>query len=143
MLADSGYWLALANPRDSWHGAALAATQELVEPLIVTWPVITETCYLLGRYGGVGPQIRFVDTLATSAEIHPQGIGQLSAIGELMEKYRDLPMDLADASLVAAATELGHGRILSTDERDFGIYRWRATEVFENLLPSFRDAAGL
>ena len=51
-----------------------------------------------------------------------------------MEKYADLPMDLADASLVVAATELGEGRILSTDQRDFDTYRWKDTEPFHNLL---------
>ncbi len=56
-----------------------------------------------------------------------------------MDKYRDLPMDLADASLVLAATERNDGRILSTDMRDFGVYRWKNTEPFDNLLPAFRE----
>lgn len=51
-----------------------------------------------------------------------------------MEKYRDLPMDLADASLVIAAEELGSGRILSTDERDFHAHRWKQRRPFRNLL---------
>lgn len=55
-------------------------------------------------------------------------------IRELMESYRDLPMDLADASLVILAEHLGHGRILSTDERDFRAYRFKQHEPFENLL---------
>ena len=42
VLADTGYWLALANSRDRWHGAAVAATRRLDEALVVTWPVITE-----------------------------------------------------------------------------------------------------
>jgi len=50
------------------------------------------------------------------------------------EEYADLPMDLADASLVILAEHLGHGRILSTDARDFGAYRWKQHEPFENLL---------
>ena len=54
-------------------------------------------------------------------------------IEQLMEKYRNLPMDLADASLVILAEELGHGRILSVDYRDFNTYRWKNTEPFENL----------
>ena len=41
-------------------------------------------------------------------------------------EYADLPMDLADASLVVAATELGDGRILTTDQRDFNAYCWKA-----------------
>ena len=43
-------------------------------------------------------------------------------------------MDLADASLVVAANDLGDGRILSTDRRDFGTYRWKERQPFQNLL---------
>jgi predicted nucleic acid-binding protein len=43
-------------------------------------------------------------------------------------------MDLADASLVILAEELGTGDILSTDQRDFGAYRWKSRKPFRNLL---------
>ncbi len=52
----------------------------------------------------------------------------------LMKHYADLPMDLADASLVLLAESLGHGRILTTDERDFRTYRWKSRRPFENML---------
>jgi hypothetical protein len=55
-------------------------------------------------------------------------------MGKLMQKYADLPMDLADASLVILAEELGHGRIFSTDQRDFKAYRWKNHKPFQNLL---------
>ena len=51
-----------------------------------------------------------------------------------MSRYRDLPMDLADASLVILAEDLGEGRILSTDQRDFDGYRWKNRQPFQNLL---------
>ena len=51
-----------------------------------------------------------------------------------MERYASLPMDLADGSLVLLAEHLGHGRILTTDERDFGAYRFKSREPFCNLL---------
>lgn len=51
-----------------------------------------------------------------------------------MEKYRDLPMDLADASLVICAEEIDDGRILSTDQRDVGAYRFERRKPFRNLL---------
>ena len=60
--------------------------------------------------------------------------GSKGVITELMERYSDLPMDLADASLVLLAEHLGHGRILSTDQRDFRTYRWKQRQPFENLL---------
>jgi predicted nucleic acid-binding protein len=51
-----------------------------------------------------------------------------------MESYRDLSMDLADRSLVVAAEDLGEGKILSKDRRDFRAYRWKGRKPFENLL---------
>ena len=54
-------------------------------------------------------------------------------MAELMQQYSNLPMDLADASLVVLAEELGDGRILSVDKRDFNIYRWQNTKPFTNL----------
>ena len=70
MLADSGYWLALASPRDYWHGAAVAATQELTGPLVVTWPVLTEASHLLLARGGVNAQTRFLGQISSHVEIH-------------------------------------------------------------------------
>jgi len=51
-----------------------------------------------------------------------------------MDKYGELPMDLADASLVILAEELGTGEILSTDRRDFHTYRWKNRKPFRSLL---------
>jgi uncharacterized protein len=51
-----------------------------------------------------------------------------------MERYADLPMDFADASLVVLAEHLNHGRILTVDRRDFLTYRWNNTQPFENLM---------
>lgn len=136
VLADTGYWLALANARDRWHQAAVSVTRQLDEHLVVTWPVVTETCHLLLSRLGVQAELRFIEQVSTNVEIHELGQEHLGAIRVLMEKYADLPMDLADASLVVAATELGEGRILSTDQRDFNAYRWKDVKPFHNLLQS-------
>jgi predicted nucleic acid-binding protein len=58
----------------------------------------------------------------------------LPRIQVLMDQYSDLAMDLADASLVVLAEELGQGDILSTDQRDFHAYRWKNHYPFDNLL---------
>ena len=60
-LADTGYWLALANRRDRWHEAALEASRGLDENLVITWPVVTETCHLLLSRLGVRAELRFVE----------------------------------------------------------------------------------
>jgi len=55
-------------------------------------------------------------------------------LSELMDRYADKPMDLADASLVLLAERLGHGRLVTTDRRHFDAYRWNEREPFRNLL---------
>jgi uncharacterized protein len=135
IIADTGFWLALANTHDHHHQAALAALDRAREPLICTWPVMTETCHLLATHLSVDAELAFLRSANTGAfEIFELGLHHLPRIEALMEKYRDLPMDLADASLVILAEELGSGRILSTDQRDFRTYRWKTRRPFRNLL---------
>lgn len=136
ILADTGFWVALLNTRDVHHQPALAAFERVKsEPLVATWPVLTESVYLLSVRASPDIARKFLQSVA-------QGLCQLRNLDEpallrmhtLMGKYRDLPMDLADASLVVLAEQLGEGRILSTDTRDFGAYRWKNTKPFTNLM---------
>jgi uncharacterized protein len=135
IIADTGFWLALANRKDRHHAAARQALAELSEGLVTTWPVVNETCHLLASHLGVQAELRFVKSLqAGAAKLASLSADDLPRMAELMQKYRDLPMDLADASLVLLAEQLGSGRILSTDERDFKTYRWKSRKPFNNLL---------
>jgi uncharacterized protein len=135
IIVDTGFWLALANRNDSYHTQATAVLANLNEPLITTWAVITETCYLLLTTMGNNTQVSFINNLFlggfTVFDLQPH---HGKRICELMEKYADLPMDLADASLIVLAEQLGHGRILSIDFRDFNAYRWKNRHPFENLM---------
>jgi predicted nucleic acid-binding protein len=135
VIADTGFWLALANRKDRHHRIARQRLESLDEGLITTWPVVTETCYLLlDRLGHASVQ-NYIHSLAGGAfDIFDLRREDAPRLAELMAKYADLPMDLADASLVILAEHLGHGRILSTDQRDFGAYRWKQRSPFENLL---------
>jgi predicted nucleic acid-binding protein len=136
IIADTGFFLALANARDDHHAAAKRALDGLSEPLVTTWPVITETCHLLAHRINAQATETFMARAAQGAfEIVDLTAAHLPRIVELMRRYRQLPMDLADASLVILAEHLGSGRILSTDRRDFGAYRWKNHRPFRNLLP--------
>lgn len=135
IIIDTGFWLALFNKKDESHQKAKQLFQQLKkEQFITTWPVVTETCYLLQKRVGVDTPKSLIHKIA----IRKLSIFQLEPIHcyrieELMIKYQDLPMDLADASLVILAEELGEGRILSVDQRDFNTYRWKNTKPFQNL----------
>jgi predicted nucleic acid-binding protein len=136
IIADTGFWLALANRRDRHHDAARHALATVDSRLITTWPVLTETCHLLATRLGWEAEIRFIRSARAGAfEVFALEPPHFPRIESLMTKYRDLPMDLADASLVILAEEIGAGRILSTDRRDFRAYRWKRRKPFRNLLP--------
>ena len=135
IIADTGFWVALGNKNDKYHLTAVEKLSTLSEELITTWPVMTETCHLLLKRMGHISQVKFIENYFHGAfkvfDLKAIHSGQLL---KLMDKYKNLPMDLADASLVILAEELGKGQILSTDKRDFGVYRWKNRQPFENIL---------
>lgn len=136
IIADTGFFVALLVRSDKHHHAAVAAgRRHAKEPLITTWPVLTETTHLMQRIGGPAASTALLASIeAGAAQLFELTISHLGRVRVLMEKYRDLPMDLADASLVLCAEETGSGRIFSTDTRDFGTYRWKQRKPFKNLL---------
>ena len=136
IAVDTGYFYALTDRRDAWHSRALACAAALDgEPLVTTWPVLTEACHLLaGRLGAGFATELMADVVDGGISVWSPPPEMLARVPALMRKYASLPMDLADASLVLLAEHLGHGRILSTDTRDFGAYRWKNRKPFKNLL---------
>lgn len=135
ILADAGFFYALADADDAWHSRARQALATQAEGWITTWPVLTEATHLLTRWIGTdAAQALLRDVAAGGIAVWQWAAPQTERLASLMERYASLPMDLADASLVLLAEHLGHGRILTTDERDFGAYRFKSREPFQNLL---------
>ena len=136
VIADTGYWVALFSARDPYHHRARKASSKFeAEGIVTTQAVIGESCYMLRRWAHPELAAHFLETLAQlGVEIFEPSSSLLSRSAVLMRKYCDLPMDYADASLVLLAEHLGHGRILTTDQRDFGTYRWKNHYPFESVL---------
>ena len=135
LIADTGFFYALADRSDRHHQRALAVLESLNEGLITTWPVLTETTHLLNMRLSPAVSVRFLSNIADGfCALHAIEPAQMRRIAALMGKYADLPMDLADASLLLLAEHLGDGRILSTDRRDFHTYRFKNQQPFRNLL---------
>ncbi len=79
--------------------------------------------YLVFRAGGFPAQAALWRWRTTRRlSLHDLTAAEVDRMVELMEQYRDRPMDLADASIVAAAEHLGMRRLFALD-RDFYIYR--------------------
>lgn len=135
IAVDAGFLYALLDKSDAWHARAVAAVPTVQEGWITTWPILTEATHLMARRLGARFAQALMDEVADGDLVIwniPQD--QITKISGMMQRYANLPMDLADASLVLLAEHLGHGRILTTDERDFGSYRWKSRKPFHNLL---------
>jgi len=97
--------------------------------------VLTEGYALLPDHLQI-PLMRWVERGGVQIfELPGSAVGQL--VG-LMTKYRDCPMDLADASLVWLAGEIGVTDIITVDDSDFSTYRTATGIPFRNLLPERR-----
>jgi len=122
ILIDAGPLVALCSRNDTWHLACHEVLAELREPLLTVWPAITEAMHLI-KDSDIA-QETVLEWLSNGAvKLAPLDRADLPRIGELMRKYRDLPMDLADAALVRVAERERIRRIFTVDRRDFEIYR--------------------
>jgi predicted nucleic acid-binding protein len=122
VLVDTGPLVALLDRSDPHHGACAETFQSLLDPLVTVWPVLTEAMYLLRSYW-VAQNALWEMIEAGAVEILPLGTDDVPRMRELMRKYRDLPMDLADSALVRVAERERLRRIFTLDRRDFQIYR--------------------
>ncbi len=135
MIVDAGPLLALFNPADRHHQACVSFLRGNEVSLVTTWPVLTEVMHLL-RYS-VDAQLRLLSWIDRGglaiAELEQGSIG---AVAGLIDRYRDRPMDLTDASVVQLAVQTGCRKVLSIDS-DFDIYRlpdgaWLANPLRDN-----------
>ena len=124
ILVDTGPLVALFDRKDAQHGRCVAALRKIREPLWTTTPVLTEAFHMLQPASASSDRLReFVDLSGLQPWFLDRG--SLGRAFELMDMYRDHPMDLADASLVAAAEALGTRKVFTLDRRDFLTYRVR------------------
>ncbi|HET6387266.1 MAG TPA: PIN domain nuclease [Armatimonadota bacterium] len=123
-LTDTGPLVALLDEDDDYYGVCVAAAGRLpAGALLTTWPCFTEAMYLLGEAGGYRYQDRLWQMRRTGRliilDLTPAECDRVDA---MMSKYRDVPMDLADASLIAVAEMRRFARLFTIDS-DFHIYR--------------------
>ncbi|HEX6036888.1 type II toxin-antitoxin system VapC family toxin [Longimicrobium sp.] len=133
-LTDTGPLVALLDRDDQHYASCMAATDGLGPgPMVTTWPCFTEAMHLLGKHGGH----RYQSALwrlyfARHVVIHELSQPEIDRAAGLMEKYSNVPMDLADASLVAVAESHAVRRVFTTDG-DFRIYRLADGSAFEPI----------
>lgn len=138
IIIDTGFFIALFNKKDQYHKPAIKLMNSISNrQWVSTWPVLTEVCYMLIRD-------QVFHAISGMLELYEKGglmlfqmdTHHMIRMKQLMKKYQDLPIDLADASLILLAEDLGHGEIVSTDLRDFETYRFKNHKPFTNFFKS-------
>lgn len=131
VLLDTGVIVALLDRSERLHKACAEAVQQIEAPLITCEAVIAESCYLLRSVDGASAAV--IENVAAGIfQIPFQLSHEAAGVRQVLRKYRDRQIDLADACLIRLADEFGTGDILTLDG-DFAVYRWRRNKTFRML----------
>jgi len=131
-LIDSGPLIALFDKSDKYHLRVLEFIKTFQGELITTWAVITEVSHMLDF--NLNVQIDFLKWCELGGvKIYEISQDELSKIRVMMEKYSDIPMDLADGTLMYVASREKLKNIVSIDS-DFDVYRTLKKQNLNNLL---------
>jgi uncharacterized protein len=134
LLLDTGALVSLLDRSQKGHDIFVKSYGAWDRPVVSTEAVLTEATHLLGGVKG-GRQACLDFFLSGGAVLVPVTRASLRRARDLVDRYSDLPMDYADATLVGLAEELDTHLVLTTDRRDFGIYRIGGRRRFE-ILPA-------
>ena len=139
IVADTGPIVCFLYRDDPDHPLVRTFLRDNTVALITTWPVITEAWHLLLARAGIKPALALMRWVnAGGLRVSAPHEDDSRALLELLERYADHPMDLADASLVLLAERSGVTEVLTIDRVEFDSYRTRNGHSLVNLLPARR-----
>ena len=130
LLLDTGAFVALVDRDEKLHRDCVTELEKWTGPVVTTEAVLTETLYLVGpQWRAQKPCLEFV--LRGAFHLVPSSVQSLQRIAVLMDRYRNVPMDFADATLVALGEELETDRVFTLDRRGFSTYRMQRNRAFQ------------
>jgi predicted nucleic acid-binding protein len=133
VLLDAGFIVALLDRSENFHKTCARTVREVEAPLVTCEAVITESCYLLRNLSGASEAV--IENIAAGIFQVPFQLSRdVAGVKQVLRKYKDRKIDLADACLIHLADQFGTGDILTLDQ-DFAIYRWGRNKPFR-VLPS-------
>ena len=130
LLLDTGAFVALVDRDETAHDLCVSALESWRGPVVTTEAVLTETLYLVGPRWQ--PQKTCLEFLLRGAfQLVPSSRESLKRVAAHMEKYRNVPMDFADGTLVALGEELETDWVFTLDRRGFSTYRLGRRRAFQ------------
>ncbi len=133
IIIDTGPLAAFLNKSDNYHDWAVTQFSGLNPPFLTCESVISEVCFLL-RTTENGAQNIFKLLERELIQIPFKLETEADSIINLMKKYRNIPMSLADACLVRMSEQISESTICTLDS-DFRIYRKDRRKVIPVIIP--------
>ena len=130
VLVDAGPLIALFNRSDRYHSRALKFIENVTGSMVTSLPIVSEVMANLDF--SVDAQLAALSWIGKSTRIDTSTIDDIPRILQIVEKYRDLPADFGDASLVALGERTGILDVATVDH-DFGVYRTSSKKRFTNV----------
>ena len=135
IVLDTGGLYAALDANEALHGRAAAALGASTPPRVLSPLVLAELDYLIGKRVGHAGQMALINEIKRGAyQLEPFSVEDLTHCQRILEKYRDLGIGVADASVVVLADRHRTVELLCTDERHFRIVRGTNGKPFR-LLP--------
>lgn len=132
VLLDTGVIVGLLDRSEKFHQACSEVVRTVEAPLVTCEPVIAESCFLLRNLSGA-PEAVIENVLAGIFQLPFQLSREVASLKQILRKYRDRKIDLADACLICLADQFETADILTLD-KDFQIFRWGRNKPFRILL---------
>ena len=128
---DTSAIVALVDRKDQDHEAVTGALRQESPPYLVPVAVLGEVGYFIETRFGQPVLERFLDDLRDGAFVLDCSDDDIGRVRDLVARFADLHLGLVDAAVIACAERRG-GRVLTLDQRDFGVV---ARDVPLSLLP--------
>lgn len=136
IIIDTGPLVALFDRDDQYHALCKKSLGQIKEPMITTWPVLTETMYLL-NFSTVAQDLCLEFIQSAGIAVQVGNSLAIQRIRQLMLQYSDLPIDFTDASIIALAEAEYITTIFTIDHKDFRIYSPKHAKRF-HLIPEHK-----
>lgn len=117
---DTSAIIALLDGKDQDHAAVTEALRGESPPYLVPSAVLGEVGYFIETRFGPKVLERFLDDLSEGAFVLDCGEDDTARVRDLVTRFRDLPLRLIDAAVIACAERRG-GHVLTLDQHDFGV----------------------
>ena len=129
VIMDTGPWVAFIDRSETMHKKCIEWLRQFEGHIFSSEAVLTEVLYLL-NFSSKARSAAIDFILNGAITLVPSSLESLKKTKKLMEKYKDIPMDYADATLVCLAEDLSINHVITFDKKHFGIYKLSSKQPF-------------